>query len=76
MLILRLTMMEGRTEEQKRQLMERLSRAAGERFRIPLGDVRMMIHEVPALHWGVGGKPMSDRKTVADTKGEANDERG
>lgn len=58
MLILRVTMMEGRTVEQKEALMQRLSEAAARHLGVPLGEVRMVIHEVPRGHWSVGGRPL------------------
>lgn len=62
MLIIRMTMMQGRSDDQKRALIERLSAAAGKRLGVPLEDVRMTIVEVPATNWGVAGKPMADRQ--------------
>lgn len=67
MLILRLTMMEGRTPDQKRELIRRLSASASERLGVPLADVRMTVQEVPASNWAVAGIPMSDRLESTET---------
>ncbi|HEY8346789.1 MAG TPA: 2-hydroxymuconate tautomerase family protein [Symbiobacteriaceae bacterium] len=58
MLVLRVTMLEGRTTEQKEALMARLSEAAARHLGAPLEEVRLVIHEVSVGHWGVGGKPL------------------
>lgn len=75
MLIIRMTMMEGRSEDQKRALIERLSSAAADRFGVPLEDVRMTIVEVPAMNWGVAGKPMADRKKVSSERVSGDEQR-
>jgi 4-oxalocrotonate tautomerase len=62
MLVLRVTMIEGRTLEQKMQLMRRLSEAAAHHFDMPLDEVRLIIYEVPAAHWGVGGRSIAERE--------------
>ena len=65
MLVMKVTMVEGRTPEQKAQLMERLTRAA-RHLGWPEEQVRLIIYEVPKAHWAIGGVPMADpRKGVA-----------
>jgi|RhiMetdeSRZDD1v2_1073273.scaffolds.fasta_scaffold631760_4 4-oxalocrotonate tautomerase len=62
MLVLRVTMIEGRTLEQKTQLIRRLSEAAASHFDMPLAEVRLIIYEVQAAHWGVGGRSIAARE--------------
>ncbi len=50
-------MIEGRTPEAKRALMRRLTDAAEETLGAPRASVRVVIREVPAAHWAVGGEP-------------------
>lgn len=59
MLVLRVTMVEGRTAAQKAALIERLSAAAARHLGAPLEEVRLVIHEVPGANWGVGGRPLA-----------------
>ena len=61
MLILRLTMLEGRTVEQKAVLISRLTEAAACQLDIPSEQIRMIIYEVPPTNWGVGGVPMAEK---------------
>lgn len=51
------TMIEGRTDEMKETLIERLTQTAVEVTGVPIESVRVVIREVPGNHWGVGGKP-------------------
>ena len=60
MLILRVTMVEGRTAEQKAALMQRLSLAASRHLGAPLEQVRLVIYEVPRAHWGIGGRSLAE----------------
>jgi 4-oxalocrotonate tautomerase len=55
MLVLKLTMLEGRSAEQKQALVERLTAAAAEYFDEPAEDIRIIIYEVPLANWGAGG---------------------
>ncbi|MBY6037729.1 4-oxalocrotonate tautomerase [Fictibacillus nanhaiensis] len=55
--IIHVHVIEGRTEEQLRNLMESLTNAAAESLEVKKEQVRVLIQEVPNKHWGVGGKP-------------------
>jgi 4-oxalocrotonate tautomerase len=62
MLVVRVTMVEGRTAEQRAVLMERLSACAARHFGLPLEEVRLVIYEIPKTHWGVGGRSLAERE--------------
>jgi 4-oxalocrotonate tautomerase len=55
-------MLEGRTREQKKQLIEGLTKAVCESCKVPVDAVSIAIHEVPRENWGKAGVPMSERK--------------
>lgn len=55
MVMLRLTMLAGRSPEQKVALHAALAQAAAEHLGVPLEIVRMVIVEVPTEHWSAGG---------------------
>lgn len=61
MLVLKVTMLEGRTPEQKAALVERLTNAACEQLGAERDDVRVIIYEVPATNWGTGGTTMASK---------------
>ena len=51
------TMIEGRSNEVKAKLMERLTQVAAETTGAPIDTIRVVLREVPGHHWGVAGKP-------------------
>lgn len=52
--------MEGRTEEQKRQLIEKVTAALVEALDAPVANVRVWIHDVPKTNWGIAGQTAKD----------------
>ena len=51
------TMIEGRSAEKKRALIKELTDAAERALEAPRASIRVILREVPAAHWGVGGEP-------------------
>jgi len=52
-----ITMVEGRTPEQKKRLLKEVTEAIHNSVGAPLEAIRVVIREVPAAHWAVGGVP-------------------
>ena len=48
--------MEGRTEEQKCAVIEKVTAALVEALDVPIENVRVLITDVPKSHWGIAGK--------------------
>ena len=48
-------MIEGRTEEQKRAVIEKVTAALVEAVGAPIANVRVWIHDVPKENWGIAG---------------------
>ncbi len=48
-------MIEGRTEEQKKAVIEKVSQALVEATGSPIANVRVLITEVPKENWGIAG---------------------
>lgn len=48
-------MLEGRTEAQKKAVIEKVTQALVEAVDAPAQAVRVMILEVPKEHWGIAG---------------------
>lgn len=48
--------MEGRTEEQKQAVIEKISQALHEALGAPMENIRVLIQDVPKTNWGIGGK--------------------
>jgi 4-oxalocrotonate tautomerase len=53
--------LEGRSPEKKRRLIESVSLAMAESLEMPIDGVRVLIEEVPPDCWGRGGKTVADR---------------
>lgn len=53
-------MIEGRTEAQKKAVIEKVTQALVEAVGAPVNTVRVLIQEVPAAHWGIAGVSAQD----------------
>lgn len=53
-------MIEGRTEGQKRAVIEKVTAALVEAVNAPVETVRVWITEVPKTQWGIAGKTAKD----------------
>lgn len=53
-------MMEGRTEDQKRAVIEKVSAALVEATQAPKEAIRVWITEVPKTNWGIAGQTAKD----------------
>ncbi|MEI4768956.1 2-hydroxymuconate tautomerase [Psychrobacillus sp. FJAT-51614] len=54
-------MLEGRTEEQKKALVEKVTAAVSETSNAPVENVVVFIEEMPKNHYAVAGKRFSDQ---------------
>lgn len=53
-------LIEGRTEEQKRAVIQKVSAALSEAVGAPIQNVRVWITEVPKTNWGIAGETAKD----------------
>lgn len=53
-------LIEGRTDEQKRAVIEKVTAALHEAVGAPVENVRVWITEVPKTQWGIAGKTAAD----------------
>ncbi|MES9878726.1 MAG: 2-hydroxymuconate tautomerase [Candidatus Sedimenticola sp. 1PA] len=53
--LIQASIIQGRTPEQKNAFLERVTAAAVETLNAKPETVRVIINEVPAEHWGIGG---------------------
>ncbi len=53
-------MIEGRTEDQKRSVIEKVSQAIVDATGAPKDAVRVWIQEVPKTNWGIAGRTAKD----------------
>lgn len=62
--LIQVTMVEGRTVEQKHALIARLTDAMVEAVGTPRDRVRVAIYEISGDEWGIGGLPFSAVRTA------------
>lgn len=55
--LIQVTIIEGRDAEAKRKLMTSIADAVETSLEAPRQAIRVIIQEVPAFHWSVGGEP-------------------
>ncbi len=60
--LIQVTLIEGRAADAKTALIRGLTEAAVDALGAPRESVRVILQEVPAAHWGVGGVPKSTSK--------------
>jgi 4-oxalocrotonate tautomerase len=51
-----INIIEGRSDEQKEELILKVSQAIHEALNAPIESVRVIINEMPKQHFGIGGK--------------------
>jgi 4-oxalocrotonate tautomerase len=55
MLVLKVSMLEGRTPEQKAELIRRLTDSAAQHLGEPADSIRVLIYDMSPQNWGAGG---------------------
>lgn len=53
-------LLEGRTEEQKRAVIEKVTAALVEALDAPQANIRVWIHDMPKENWGIAGQTAKD----------------
>ncbi|MBP7770060.1 MAG: 4-oxalocrotonate tautomerase family protein [Aliarcobacter sp.] len=51
-----INLLEGRTDEQKERLIEKVTLAIHEAIDAPIASVRIILNEMPKQHFGIGGE--------------------
>lgn len=60
--IINVQILEGRTPEKVKEVIQRITNTVSETLEIPKENVRVIVTETPKTHWGVGGIQMSERR--------------
>lgn len=68
--LVQVTMVRGRTIEQKHALIASVSTAVAQALSTPIEQVRVAIYEVSADEWGIGGQPYSAARGVPPPAGQ------
>lgn len=62
--VIQINLMQGRTNEQKKRLAEKVTDAVIEALGVPRETVRILIHEMGPYDFAVGGVPMAERNSA------------
>ncbi|MGP3560080.1 MULTISPECIES: 4-oxalocrotonate tautomerase [Geobacillus] len=62
--LVQIHMLEGRTEEQKKQMIAEVAEAIARTLNAPKGNIRIAIYELPKSHWSVGGVTLDEKETL------------
>lgn len=64
--IVRIDLLEGRPAAAKAALIARVTAAVAETLAVSPENVRVLLTELPATHWAVGGVTMAERRRPGD----------
>lgn len=57
-----INMIQGRSAETKEKLIQEVTHTVSHVVGAPVENVRVLIHEMPATHWGIAGQSMKKRR--------------
>lgn len=60
--LIQINIIEGRSPEKKERLIREVSDTVANILESPVENVRVMIQEMPATHWGIAGESVRKRK--------------
>ncbi|HEY6747002.1 MAG TPA: 2-hydroxymuconate tautomerase [Mycobacteriales bacterium] len=60
--LVEVTLVEGRSDEQLRTLISRLTAAVVDAVGAPKDNVRVVLREVPATHWAAGDVTIAEKR--------------
>lgn len=63
--IAQINMLEGRTDDQKRILIAKVTDAIQEALNAPRSSIRVLLNELPKTQWGIEGVTVADREAAA-----------
>ncbi|MCI5040860.1 MAG: 2-hydroxymuconate tautomerase family protein [Donghicola eburneus] len=58
--LVEVTLLEGRTPDQKRALISGVTDAVEASIGAPRASIRVALRELPAAHWAIGGESIAD----------------
>lgn len=74
--LIEVTLVEGRSEDRIRALVTSLTEAATSALDAPAQSVRVLVRELPASRWAVGGEPIADRDDRRADRDDGRADRG
>lgn len=68
--LIQVNILEGRTSEQKEELIIKMTDLVSEVLNSPTSAVRVMINEMKPEHWGIAGESVRSKRLRENKKGE------
>ncbi|GAB0170888.1 2-hydroxymuconate tautomerase [Lysinibacillus sp. CTST325] len=59
--IVQIQLLEGRSVEQKKKIIQEVTATIVQTAQVPKDSVRVILIEVPPIHWGTGGKTKAEQ---------------
>lgn len=63
--VAQINILEGRTDDQKEQLIQEVTLAISRSLDAPIESVRILLNEMPKQHFGIGGESVKKRSRQA-----------
>lgn len=60
--IIQVSIAEGRTADQVRDMMRRIAYAVSESLNAPIDTIKVLVTEVPLAHWGSGVHTLAEKR--------------
>jgi len=60
--IVQISMVEGRSPEQLRNLIREVTNSVASTLEAPIDTIKVIVSEVPPTHWGSAGHTIADRR--------------
>jgi 4-oxalocrotonate tautomerase len=68
--IITISLVEGRTAERKAALLREVTEAVARVLEAPRESIRVLLAEIPATHWAVGGVALSETRLAPQADAE------
>ena len=66
--IVTINLLEGRSTEQKKELIKNVSTAINETIGAPMDSIRVIINEMPYENFGIAGLPVKEYRAAKEKK--------
>ncbi len=67
--LVEITLVEGRTPDQLRQLIRATTQAVAQSIAAPTDSIRVLIRELPPTHWAAGDTTIEERRRATQEPG-------
>ncbi|WP_268751264.1 4-oxalocrotonate tautomerase [Aneurinibacillus migulanus] len=61
---IQISLIAGRSDEKVRELIKNVTDTVAKTLEAPHANIRVLVSEIPASHWGIGGAPASEVRKI------------